>query len=281
MTQSAGRVASGTRGFGENMNQVASFGLVGCVQGLAEFLPISSSGHIELAKHFLGTAAFGPEESQVAMDVFFHLGSLVAVLFIMRREIIAMLTGRYRLILLLAVATVPAGIAYTTAKGAIEGLFANNVPAVLVGLLVTGVVLVIAERFAVGHRAMDELSVWDALIIGIAQAIALPPGISRSGMTLTGGFVTGLSREAAARFAFLLAIPAIGGASLVKLRHPAEVFAGIPPAALAAGFLASAVTSYVGLKFLLRVVVGGKLWAFGVYCFCVVMIVGALYVGGS
>ena len=237
---------------------------LGALQGLTEFLPVSSSGHLVLAK-----ALFGIEEpNAVGFVVLVHAGSLLAILAFFWREILSLFTTRRRLIPWLIVGTIPAGIAYVTLKDPIEGLFESPL-AVGAALLVTGTVLLLGERRARELRSLDEVSWRDAVAIGVAQAFALVPGISRSGMTVSSGLASGLTRPAAVAFAFLLGAAAIGGGTVGKAKDFVEMGAQAGWAPLAAGFVASLVVS-LGSLWLLTVVVRHKcLKWFALYCYVI------------
>jgi undecaprenyl-diphosphatase len=235
---------------------------LGALQGLTEFLPVSSSGHLVLAERLLGIE----EPNAVGFVVLVHAGSLAAIVGFFWREILSLLTTRRRVILWLIVGTVPAGLAYVALKDPIEGLFQNPL-AVGVALLVTGTVLVVGERLAREERSLDELTWRDAAIVGVAQAFALVPGISRSGMTVSSGLASGLRRPAAVAFAFLLGAAAIGGGTAGKVKDFIEMGAQTGWGPLAAGFAASLVVSVASL-WLLTVVVRRKcLKWFALYCY--------------
>ena len=255
------------------------------LQGLTEFLPVSSSGHLRLLE-----AAFGVAEPQTLFDVTLHLGTLAAVFVVYRREVGQILTslgrsavrlarGRTaglladepdtRLALLLLLGSVPAGLV-----GVLLGSFleAHVTSTLSVGglLILTGALLILGGRTRVGRgldegRPLRELTVRDALVIGAFQAVALLRGVSRSGSTISAALLRGVRREDAARFSFLLSIPAIAGAAVLEMRH---VGADGGPAAwmLLAGAATAAVVGWIALRILLRVVRAGHLEHFAWYC---------------
>jgi len=184
--------------------------ILGLVQGLTEFLPVSSSGHLAL---FQALFDWKDPDANLAFNVAVHLGSLAAVLIFVRRDIVAMFTRERRLLWVGAVATVPLAIVGIALKDAVKEL-SGNLLAVGGFLICTAGILWLATRIREGNRHASELPVPRAVLIGLAQAAALFPGISRSGSTLVGGLATGLQREQAVRFSFLLAVPAISGAGL-------------------------------------------------------------------
>jgi len=189
--------------------------LLAVVQGIGEFLPISSSGHV-----VVGLALFEwfevPIEEKLAVNVVLHLGTLGAILVFYWRRIWLLLGEDRRVIWLLIVGTLPAAVFGLAAKHFCQGVLESPLTAGLCFPL-TGVLLIWSARRAPGELAMRELSAPQALLIGVFQAAAVLPGISRSGATIVAGLGAGLKREEAAAFAFLLAIPAIGGAGVLEL----------------------------------------------------------------
>jgi undecaprenyl-diphosphatase len=247
------------------------------VQGLTEFIPVSSSGHLVLTQIFFGI------ESATAFvyDIILHLGTALAALIFYRREVLAVLRGLLppyrqapaelvaarRLLLLIAAATVPTGVIGLTFKHPLEQLFSSPA-AVLVGLAITGTILVASSLIPASTRPLAAFPWWRALLIGTAQGIAIAPGVSRSGSTIVAALATGMRREDAVRFSFLIFLPAILGATLLELRHP-PAGASVPPAIAAAGFVAAGVTGYLAILLVLRWTRAGKLWQFGLYCWAV------------
>ncbi len=243
------------------MTTLEGIGL-GALQGLTEFLPVSSSGHLVLL-----SSLFKINEPPVALSVLLHAGSLVAILIYFRREIISLVTARRHLIPVLIVGTLPAAAVGIPLKGRMEVLFASPVVAA-VGLLVTGAALVVSERLGRGDRPLESLRLSDGFWVGVAQAIALAPGVSRSGMTVGASLASGLERGAAVAFAFLLGMLAIAGAGVLELRKIAGLGAA-SPLPMAAGFLASVLVSLASLSFLTLVVRRKCLVFFAMYCFAV------------
>lgn len=236
---------------------VAQAVFLGVVQGLTEFLPVSSSGHLALFRRLLGLPQAG-----LTFEVMVHLGTLVAVLVALREDWLPIVTGLFsppgrreslRKLGLLALATVPVGVVGLALKSLVEGAFAS-VAAVGGALLVTGAVLWGAERLAARAgtgKALDGIGPVDALLVGCAQAAAILPGVSRSGMTIGAALARGVERGAAARFAFLLSIPAILGATLVELPGLLEAGAAVGVPVLA-GAATAALSGYVAIRFFLR-----------------------------
>ena len=236
--------------------------LWGLVQGLTEFLPISSSGHLVLVPALLGRP--GPDLATSAM---LHLGTLAAVVAYFRRDLLRIVrldpTGR-RTGALVLLGTVPAAVAGLSLEASLEVL--NDRPRIVAAMLaVTGIVLVASTRLRRGDRDVDELGASDALVVGAAQALALVPGVSRSGATIVAGLVRGLSRVEAARWAFLLGIPAIAGAGLFEGLELLRGGGGISAATLV-GVVVAGVSGYAAIALLLRVLATRGLLPFGLYC---------------
>jgi undecaprenyl-diphosphatase len=245
--------------------ELAALLVLALIQGISEFLPISSDGHLVLAQHLMGFA--GPH---LAVDVALHLGTLGAVLVVFRRdvaELVARLwTGDRRMLGLIALGTLPAAAAGLGFQDDVARLFQSGRAAAL-GLLVTAGFLWAGERArrAVGtEHARGELGWRDALWIGSAQALALLPGVSRSGSTIATAFLRGVEPDAAARFSFLLSIPAVTGA--VVLEVPALVRDGGFGLPLALAVLASFAVGVAALRFLLSFLGRGAFRWCALYC---------------
>jgi len=232
------------------------------IQGLTEFLPVSSSGHLALASSVLHLPDGG-----LAFDIVLHLGTLLAVIAFYSRDIAGLITGSIRrerksLLLLgtLIVATIPVAVFGLLAGDIIEGLF-RSVLFVSGALAFTGTLLFL---FA-GDSATYEsgVSFKQGLMVGLFQTLALFPGVSRSGTTICAGLRAGLSREEAARFSFFLSIPAIAGAAVKELP---EAQWTMPAGVLLAGFAVSAVVGFMALTLLVKFVKRGKLRGFAWYC---------------
>lgn len=235
----------------------------GLIQGLTEFLPVSSSGHLVLIP-----ALFGFEEPGLAASVMLHLGTLLAVVLYYRADLLRLLHLRRdpearRILLLLAIGTVPAALFGLTLHGPIEVVFSEPWLAA-VALMVTGAILLFTLLVGRGVRRLAEGRWTDGLVVGLAQAFALLPGISRSGMTIAAGMAQGFERREAARFAFLLSIPAIGGAALIDGYDLVQ--RGGFTWDLLLGMAVAAVVGYLAIAGLLRVLVRVGLLPFAVYC---------------
>jgi undecaprenyl-diphosphatase len=249
--------------------------LLGLVQGLTEFLPISSSGHLVLAEWLLGIRS-----QDLAFIVFVHFGTMLATVTVFRAEVAGMLLagGRFiarrttwadpdlRLLIFIIIGTIPAALVGLLLEERIESIFSS--PLTVGGmLLVTGLILWCTRYLRAGERAIG----WrETIVVGCAQALAILPGISRSGTTISAALYGKVNKAKAVEFSFLLALPAILGATLLKavdLLHrppPAETY--VP---LILGTLAAYVSGYAAILFLLRAVRRGKLYLFSYYCWAV------------
>lgn len=228
--------------------------LSGIVQGVTEFLPISSSGHLVILHKLIGL-----EEPQIVFDIFLHLGTLTAIIIVFRKDIAEIFTIKKNTGLFILIGTAStAAFVLLFGKG-IEPLF-GNVKIVGIMLMVTGAWLIFGNFFRYGSGGLTGLK---ALLIGLAQGIATIPGISRSGATISTGLFLGLQGQAAARFSFLLAIPAIVAAFLLKA---GDVALDGFRANYITGFIVSCIVSVLALKLLLRLVYKGRFHLFGVYC---------------
>ena len=266
------------------MTFLSSF-LLGLVQGIAEFLPISSSGHLAIAQNLLGMSDAGtvPE----FFDVLLHLGTLVAVFVAYWADIKDMVLEFFRgagdlihhstpnpvpparrLILLIILGTLPLFVVLPV-KDAVQGL-SNSMAFIGAALIVTGVLLFVSDRVKKG-RKNERTATWlDVLIVGIGQAIATMPGISRSGMTITTGCFVGFERKFAVRFSFLLSIPAVLGANILSLADAAKAginWAEVP--VYLVGVVTAAVVGYLCIRLLRFIADRGKFGAFAYYCWAV------------
>lgn len=242
----------------------------GLVQGLTEFLPISSSGHLVVVPEVLDGIGLDISQPSLAISAVLHLGTLIAVLIYFRDDVSSVLQMRRsaegrRIALLVAVGTIPALIGLPL-KGEIEAI-QENATYVGIALIATGVILVIGQRLARGMRDLLEGRIPDAVMVGIAQAFALIPGVSRSGITIATGNGRGFQPVEAARFSFLLGIPAIAGAGLVSL--PDVVAEGGFGFELVVGLAVAAASGYLAIALLLRALRRVGLMPFAIYCFIV------------
>jgi undecaprenyl-diphosphatase len=255
--------------------------LLGVVQGLTEFLPVSSSAHLVIVPWALGWE-FDPAYA-FAFDVLVQMGTLLAVIVYfahtLREMLVAVWSGlrarqpwadpRSRLGWLILLATVPAVIAGLIFHDLVEAAFGSPT-AVFFFLLVTGALLAGAERFGRPQRDLNRVTALDAVAVGAAQALALLPGISRSGSTISAGLLRGLQRSEAARLSFLMSIPVMIGAGLVGLKDLADLSPGLELLLpVVVGFLTAAIVGYFTIRWLLAYLAGHRLTAFAAYCFVV------------
>ena len=247
---------------------------LGIVQGLTEFLPVSSSGHLILARAFFG---WDPGRFGLPFDVACHVGTFLAVVAYFYRDVLAMIAalpgalsggrGPYEQLVRLVIAgTVPVVIVGLFFADALQGIRSPAVVAVT--LAVGGAGLLLAERVGAQNRAEDTIGYGEAVAIGIAQAAALVPGVSRSGATLTLAMFLGLRRPAAARFVFLLSLPAVLAAAAKEALDLAKVgAAAIPVTLFAVGLVVSGIVGYLTIKFFLRYLANHSLAVFAYYRF--------------
>lgn len=256
------------------------YGIVlGIVQGIAEFLPISSKGHLILVQgpleRWLGLESANPGPRRLEFDVILHFGTLIALLIVYRYELWSL---RFRQWVALFVGTIPVGVIGLAFHSKAEEMF--DAPVLTgFGLLGTAALLFLAQWFSHGERGLGDMSLARAAGIGLFQAAAILPGLSRSGTTITGACLLGFDRNTAARFSFYLAVPAIGGAVAVTaakfVRHP-EPFVNNSPIALATGAMVSLLVGVVSLQWLIRMISRGRLYWFAWYCLVVGLLTIAL-----
>ena len=255
--------------------------VLGILQGITEFLPVSSSGHLVLMQHFLGI-----KESQIFFDVMLHFGTLGAVIIVYYRLIGSLIrtgfsalfqadfyrhprrtvsnTSDLRMLWYLLLGSIPTGLIAVLFKNSLEAIFGK--PMVVAAMLVvTGLILQLSRLEHRRLQAEIRLQAWHSPLIGIAQGLAIIPGISRSGSTISISLLLGLSPQAAAQYSFLLSIPAILGAVILKLKDVGEIT--IAPTVIVAGTLTSSVVGYIALRFLLAILNRGKFSVFSYYCF--------------
>jgi len=261
--------------------------ILGIIQGLTEFLPVSSSGHLVLFQDLLGLDLPG-----LSFAIFLHLGTLISVLIVYWRTVTAMacsfgawISGQVlwrnspdlRLLGMIFIATIPAGVIGVALKPLFETAFESTLTVGFM-LLLTGAILWVAEAVPVGRKSTSRVGGLDAIVIGTFQALAILPGISRSGMTISAGIFRNLDRETAGKFSFLMSIPAIVGAAaldLVDLVQGGVLSTGLPVVAVVAGTLAALVSGLFAIKILLRILRGGQLRGFSYYVWALgILIIG-------
>jgi len=240
--------------------------ILGAVQGITEFLPVSSSGHLVLLQKI-----FGIGEPALFFDTMLHFGTLAAVVLVLWRDIWAILKKIIQpLTLYIIIGTIPAVIAALLFKDKIESAFESG-KFLGFAFIITAIFLCLAEfisKKGINFRKDDKMNWLDALNIGIMQAIAIIPGVSRSGATISGAISRKIDREFAARFSFLLSIPAILGAAMLQTKDLIKIGtadAAIGTGAVIAGTLTAAVTGFFAVRFMIKIVKEKSLWGFAIY----------------
>jgi undecaprenyl-diphosphatase len=245
--------------------------ILGIIQGLTEFIPISSSGHLIIAEKLMGLDATMSPQQITAFVAVMQLGTLVAVMFYFLSDIVSItlgfingtsgwLAGRRdrtarnaaRMGWLIIVGTLPIGVIGILAKRVIEGHLTKNLYVIGTSLIVWAVLLWVAERIGQQRKEMEHIRFREALIVGLTQVFALIPGSSRSGTTITGALLAGMTRQTAARFSFLLSIPAIGASGLLELKEALHLLNDTSLTNLIVATLVSMVVGYVSIAFLLN-----------------------------
>ncbi len=237
--------------------------ILGIVQGIAEFLPVSSSAHLIIFRDVFGIANFIKGDMELAFDLALHFGTVLAILLFFSKDIIEMIKNGFskekvhkkggNLLWLIVVATIPAGIAGVLFEDTIEGFFRNNYLLISFSLIFMGIVLYLCDKKSKTNRKMKDLDFKDAIIIGLSQVFALIPGFSRSGTTISAARALRLNRKDAAKFSFYMSLPVVLGACVLKLMK------GSTWALIAAnsgifiiGILSSFITGILTIKLLLK-----------------------------
>ena len=258
------------------MSDILSAIVLGIVQGLTEFLPVSSSGHLELAKYILGDERVGQES--LLMTVSLHVATALSTIVVFRKDIADIFRGLFQFrwneetqfSLKIILSMIPAVLAGLLLESQIEQLFSQQILLVGLALLVTGLLLFLADR---ARHTNQNVRYRDALLVGIAQAIAILPGISRSGATISTSVLLGIDREKAARFSFLMVVPLILGKvakDILDGAFPAQSSDQLVP--LAVGFVAAFFTDWLACLWMIQLVKRSKLTYFAVYCFIIASI---------
>ncbi|MCD7721376.1 MAG: undecaprenyl-diphosphate phosphatase [Prevotellaceae bacterium] len=256
--------------------------ILGLVQGLTEYLPVSSSGHLEIGKMLLG---IDPEAGGLQFDIVVHIATVLSTLLVLWREVAWIFKGmarrewndEWRYVVNILVSMIPIAIVGFCLKDSVEALYASeHAEAVVVGccLIVTALLLTLTQYIKPQPRA--KLSPWHAFLIGIAQAVAVLPGLSRSGSTIATGLLLGNKKETLAQFSFLMVIPPILGEALLDAKHiiaPSAEYvaehgaaASMPALSLIVGFVAAFVAGCFACKWMISLVKRCKLVYFGIYC---------------
>lgn len=244
--------------------------ILGLVQGLTEFFPISSSAHLVLVPFFLKW-----NYPSLLFDVSLHFGTLIAIIIVFWKELIQILKNK-KWIVLLAIGTIPAAISGTLWYDAIENLFKK--PEAAAGfLIITGILLIWGQRTKTKDKNFQDLTIAEVFIIGLAQACALVPGLSRSGLTIVAGLRQGLKSVEAVKFSFLLATPIILGAVIKELPQLVSVTTKSDYLAVIIGTLVAVISGYLAIKFLLQFVKDKKLNIFAYYCWLLAIFTLIMY----
>lgn len=251
--------------------------ILGIVQGLGEFLPISSSAHLLLVPYIFGWA----QHSDV-FDVALHMGTLLALLVFFWRDFIRLIqagltkgtkTNDGKLFWFILLASVPGAVIGAVFESKIDSVLHNAITLIAIALALMGVVLWYVDKIAAKKRQMESITAVESFVIGCAQAVALLPGVSRSGATMTTGLLFGLTREAAARFSFYMSAPIIAGAGILKLRH---LHSGDIDGPFLVGILVAGIVGYASIRFLLNYLRKGSYAVFAWYRILLAVIVLAL-----
>lgn len=253
--------------------------VLGAVQGLTEFLPVSSSGHLQLAKELLGVEL----EENLTFDVALHAATVLSTIVVLWHEIAGIFRGLFTrgmndekaYILKLIISMIPIGIVGFMLKDQIDAVLASDYVMVVVGamLLLTATLLTFA--YYAKPRQRDAISYRDAFIIGVSQAVAATPGLSRSGTTIATGLLLGNRKEVVATFSFLMVLAPIMGETLLNVVDGGLAIGGVSTAALVAGFVTAFVVGCLACRFMIDIVKRGKLIWFAIYC----AVVGVVAIG--
>jgi undecaprenyl-diphosphatase len=245
--------------------------ILGIIQGLTEFIPISSTGHLIIAEKLMGLEATMSPQQITAFIAVIQLGTLGAVIVYFFRDIISITLGfingnlfllqvrrdssarkASRLGWMIIIGTLPIAIVGLAAKNIIEGNLTKNFYVIGTSMVVWAVILWLAELLGKRRRELEHVGLREAVAVGIAQAFALIPGSSRSGTTIAGALFAGMTREAAARFSFLLSIPAIGASGLLELREAMQLLSETSMANLVVATIVAAISGYASIAFLIN-----------------------------
>ena len=240
--------------------------ILGLVQGLTEFLPVSSSGHLAIAK-----ALFGIESGDLSFEIVVHAATVLSVIIVFRKDILLLLQGLFkfklnsetRYILLICISMIPVFIVGMFFKDYVEGIFGNGLTVVGVCLMITALLLFLSQTIKSGEK---ELNWWRALLVGVAQAVAVLPGLSRSGSTIATGLLCGIKRDEIARFSFLMVLVPILGEAFLEIVDGGFAASGIGTLPLLLGFLSAFLSGLLACSAMLAIVKKAKLGWFALYC---------------
>lgn len=258
--------------------------ILGVIQGLTEFLPVSSSGHLAVAQQLLKV----PEDRILFFTIMLHLGTLFSVFFVYSRDVVTIIIEFFRLIgeiitgkgfkidnehrklgVFIIIATIPTGLMGILLGNIFESFYSSTLT-VGVALLVTGILLLLAERFGSGKRSIQDMHWLDAAIVGIFQGFAITPGLSRSGSTIVGSLFRGFNKELATKFSFLISIPAILGAAVLEFKDVFEIgMKDVSVSIVVAGVLAAFISGLFAIKALINLIKKEKLYYFSFYTWAI------------
>ena len=246
--------------------------ILGIIQGLTEFLPVSSSGHLEIAKAILGEGKVG--EESMLMTVVLHFATALSTIIIFRKDLVEIFSGllqfknneSFQFSLKIVLSMIPAAIIGVFFNDEIEALFGGDLTLVGGMLLVTGLLLFLADK---AKASAKQVGIKDAILVGIAQAIAILPGISRSGATISTAVLLGIDKEKAARFSFLMVVPLIFGKMAKDILSGDIQYENATFLPLAIGFIFAFFTGLIACKWMIKLVKKSQLKYFAYYCFAV------------
>ena len=254
------------------MGELLRAALLGIIQGLTEFLPVSSSGHLELAKFFLGDTSMA--EESLLMTVTLHAATALSTLIVFRKDVVDIFRGLFQFkwneqtqySLKIVLSMIPAALVGILLEEQIEQLFNQRILLVAFMLLITGLLLFLADK---AKKTDKSVTYKNSLIVGVAQAIAIMPGISRSGATIATSVLLGIDREKAARFSFLMVVPLILGKMAKDLLSGDLMEATVDVLPLTVGFAAAFATGILACVWMINLVKNSKLVYFSIYCFII------------
>ena len=247
--------------------------ILGVIQGLTEFLPVSSSGHLEIAKKILGQEIVA--EKSLLMTVVLHFATALATLFVFKNEVISITKGillfdfkndEFKFSLKIILSMIPAVFIGLIFNNEIEQLFSYGIFYIGIMLIITGILLLLADKSKPSNK---NINYKDAILIGISQAIAIIPGISRSGATISTSVLLGIDKETSARFSFLMVVPLIFGKMFQDLFSGNIIYDDTIFTSLLAGFSTSLITGFFACKLMITIVKKSKLKYFSIYCFLI------------
>lgn len=262
------------------MSEIARAIILGIIQGFTEFLPVSSSGHLELAKYFLGDTSLA--EESLLMTIVLHFGTAIGTIVVFRKDVIQISKGLFmfswneesRFAWLVVISMIPAAIIGLFWEEQVDALFDKQIVLVSICLMITGVLLLFADK---AKRTDKPINTFRAVLVGIAQAIAILPGISRSGATISTSVLLGIDRGMAARFSFLMVVPLILG-KIAKDLMSGELSTHSPNIIpLSVGFIAALLTGMLACTWMIKLVKSSKLFYFSIYCFIIAIVALIFY----